>query len=290
MKTTRIAASLALAFCALSASADVIEGQGTWQQTLAARDLDGNPANGPEAWFDRTLGITWLADPQAISGTRWDTYFRGSAGENGPYNESDEFDGRSLLSDAFFWLNQLSVGGVTGWRLPSTDPINGQFYRYNGNSGPTIYSGQVDAGWNIASTQSELAHMFTVTLGNRGAFDTDGRQLDVWERRFNTGVFTNLKPRRYWSGSRYATTVDDVAWVFEMADGRQQGGFSPIPAFPDAYHVWAVHDGDVGSAMTPVPEPAARMSMAGGVLALAWLRRRGKAQAIRPTRRPQTCG
>jgi hypothetical protein len=277
MKTlSSIPAGLALAFAVGSAAAEIIPGQGTWQQTLAARDLDGNWANGPEAWFDRTLGITWLADPQAISGTRWDTYFRGSAGENGPYNESDEFDGRSLLSDAFFWLNQLSLGGVSGWRLPSTDPINGQSYRYSGNAGASVYSGQIDVGWNIASPQSELAHMFTVTLGNRGAFDSSGNPRASWERTFNTGVFSNLKPRKYWSGSRYSSSVNDVAWVFEMADGKQQGGFSPIPAYPDAYHVWAVHDGDVGSAMTPVPEPAAWMSMAGGVLALAWLRRRRK--------------
>lgn len=267
-----LAAAAALACFCTGACADVIPGQGTWEQTLSARDLDGNPANGPEAWFDRTLGITWLADPQAIAGTRWDTYFRGSAGENGPYNESDEFDGRSLLSDAFFWLNQLSVGGITGWRLPSTDPINGQFYRYNGNSGPSIYSGQVDAGFNIASPQSELAHMFTVTLGNRGAFDSNGNPRAGWERSFNTGVFANLKPRMYWSGSLYKNDIHDIAWVFDFSNGRQQGGFSPIPAYPDAYHVWAVHDGDVGTAM-PVPEPAPLALFAAGLATLAWRRR-----------------
>lgn len=271
--TTRIVAGLALAFTLGSAAAEVIPGQGTWQQTLAARDLDGNLANGPEAWYDRTLGITWLADPQAISGTRWDTYFRGSAGEDGPYNESDEFDGRSLLSDAFFWLNQLSVGGVSGWRLPSTDPINGQFYRYVARDGATLYNGQVDAGFNITSPQSELAHMFAVTLGNRGAFDANGNPRAGWERSFNTGVFTNLRPRVYWSGSLYSDQVHDIAWVFDFSNGRQQGGFSPIPAYPDAYHVWAVHDGDVGQAM-PVPEPAPLALFAAGLVTLAWRRRR----------------
>jgi len=271
-------ASLALAFVSLgsvgSASADVIAGQGTWEQTLSARDLDGNWANGPEAWYDRTLGITWLADPQAIAGTRWDTYFRGSGGDDAPYNESDEFDGRSLLSDGFFWVNQLSPGGITGWRLPTTDPINGQTYRYSGGDGQTVHSGQIDVGWNIASTHSELAHMFTVTLGNRGAFDTDGRPRDVWERVFNTGVFDHLKPRTYWSGSRYSSQVNDIAWVFDFSDGKQHGGFSPIPAFPDAYHVWAVHDGDVGAAMSPVPTPPSAVLLAAGLVALAGLARR----------------
>ena len=97
---------------AVPAHAVGIAGQGTWQQTLLGRDLDGNLGNGPEAWYDTTLNITWLANTQAIAGTRYDTYFRGGSDDEPYDNESNETDGRAVLSDAFFWVQQLNVGVV----------------------------------------------------------------------------------------------------------------------------------------------------------------------------------
>jgi hypothetical protein len=46
----------------LPAEAAVVIGQGPWQATLQARDLDGNLSNGPEAFFDTVLNVSWLAD------------------------------------------------------------------------------------------------------------------------------------------------------------------------------------------------------------------------------------
>ena len=96
--------------------------------------------------------------------------------------------------------------------------------------------------------------MFHITLGNLGAYDNDGRLRDPSEISFNTGVFDALKTRKMWSGSKYHPNERDIAWVFDLASGKQQGGY-PASPFPEAYHAWAVHDGDVGMAM-PVPEPA----------------------------------
>jgi hypothetical protein len=276
---TRIAAA-ALAFAAGTAAANGIHGQGSWETTLSARDLDGNWANGPEAYYDRQLDITWLANPKALAGTQFDTYFRGGADDQPYDNESNETDGRAVLSDAFFWATQLHVGGVSGWRLPTTDPVNGSFYRYQdqppklgtGTTGDTPWSGRLDVGWNITSTQSEMAHLFYVTLGNLGAFDTDGRPRGADEISFNTGVFGNLAARKFWSGSKYRSDLQDIAWVFDFASGKQQGSFTELP-FPEAYYAWAVHDGDVGLA-APVPEPAGWVSMLLGLAGVAHLRRR----------------
>ena len=244
---------------AVPAHAVGIAGQGTWQQTLLGRDLDGNLGNGPEAWYDTTLNITWLANTQAIAGTPYDTYFRGGSDDQPYDNESNETDGRAVLSDAFFWVQQLNVGGTTGWRLPATTPIDGSDFRYSPSTkaageADTPWRGVLDVGWNITSMHSELAHMFHITLGNLGAYDNDGRLRDPGEISFNTGVFDALKARKIWSGSKYHPNERDIAWVFDFASGKQQGGYPALP-FPEAYHAWAVHDGDVGMAM-PVPEPA----------------------------------
>ncbi|NNL07431.1 MAG: hypothetical protein HKO86_06880, partial [Gammaproteobacteria bacterium] len=41
-----------------------IPGQGTWETTLLARDLDGDTST-IEAYFDVALGISWLANANA---------------------------------------------------------------------------------------------------------------------------------------------------------------------------------------------------------------------------------
>ena len=64
------------------------------QAALQGRDLDGNAATF-EAYYDTTQNISWLADIGA-----------GNAGFN--------------WTDAVVWTGQLSLNGVTGWRLPKT--------------------------------------------------------------------------------------------------------------------------------------------------------------------------
>ena len=50
------------AFSSVSAKAVAISGSGDWVASLQSRDLDGNFSNGPEAFYDKALNITWLAD------------------------------------------------------------------------------------------------------------------------------------------------------------------------------------------------------------------------------------
>ena len=96
------------------AQADGVSGQGTWETTLLPRDLDGNAANGPDAFYDTVLDITWLRDANVNGVMSWDT--------------------------AMTWADTLVVGGVGGWRLPKVTPVNGTSFQYRfSNNGSTDY-------------------------------------------------------------------------------------------------------------------------------------------------------
>ena len=60
--------------------------------TLQPRDLDGNLANGPEAYYDTVHNRSWLAD--------W------------------SLAPRLTYQEANTWAEGLTVGGYTDWRLP----------------------------------------------------------------------------------------------------------------------------------------------------------------------------
>ena len=104
-----------------------MSGQGTWETTLQPRDLDGNLGNGPEAFYDTELNITWLRDA------------------NGNYlNYSDAKEWIAQGGDEFF--------GLSGWRLPFTKDCR-----------PTCDYHKPDS--SVAGG-NELAHLFYQTLGN----------------------------------------------------------------------------------------------------------------------------
>lgn len=84
--------SLLSVFAATGAQATAIPGQGTWETTLQARDLDGDTSNGAEAYYDIDLNITWLADA-SLMGTL-------------PLYEANH--------------RSFEVYGTTGWGVPST--------------------------------------------------------------------------------------------------------------------------------------------------------------------------
>ena len=103
MKKSRLLGAVcAFVFSVISmpSHAAVIPDWGTWVTTLQGRDLDGNAATF-EAYYDTVLDITWHADPSPFGTDRaeWDT--------------------------ANTWATTLNVNGVTGWRLPNIDPIDG---------------------------------------------------------------------------------------------------------------------------------------------------------------------
>ena len=127
------------------AHATAVPGQGSWETTLLPRDLDGNPST-IEAYYDTVLNITWLADANAAGSSTMNWY------------------------SAIAWAAGLNINGITGWRLPVVNPIDGT----TADDQDISYIGTEDRGYNdsapgtlyAGSTASEMAYMFYNTLGN----------------------------------------------------------------------------------------------------------------------------
>ena len=260
MQTSRLIGALCVSICLMNGfvtpvHAVGVSGQGTWETTLLARDLDGNLSTA-EAYYDTVLKITWLADADY-------------AGVNMPW------------SSAINWAKYLNISGYTGWRLPETNPIDGT----TADDDYVSYIGSEDRGFNVSapgtlyagSTASEMAHLFYNTLGNLGYCDPatsstqncSGPQAG-WGLS-NTGPFSNIQDRNYWSGTEayiQQATYEINAWTFNFETGDQ---FVAATHSYDILRAWAVHDGDVGTAI--VPAPPALWLFGSGMLGLVGIAR-----------------
>ena len=213
------------------------------------------------AYYDTEADLTWLADANYAAASGY-----AAANANGGTNSSPtniQADGRMGWQAANDWAAQLTVGGVSGWRLADTIDV--------GNDGVTysnIYQG-VDYGYNI-TTQSELSNMFYNVLGNTALYDTSGAATGCSAPNYcltNIGPFSNVQSYAYWSATEYAPNTGN-AWLFNMSTGGQdfanKGG---------SFYGWAVQSGDVGA----VPVPAAVWLFGSGLLGLVGVARRNSA-------------
>lgn len=233
------------------AQAVSVSGQGTWETTLQGRDLDGNAATF-EAYYDTTLDITWLANANAGAGSAFDDGFSTT-------------DGGMTWANANAWAAALDVNGITGWRLPTTTPINGTSFNTAFSNNATTDTGTADAdGWvdGSGTPVSEMGHMFYVTLGNLGqCTPNDASPAScVVPTSFglsNTGPFSNVQSGVYWSGSALDSSS---AWSFFFVNGRQIS----VGKNENLVSAWAVHSGDVSA----VPVPAAVWLFGSGLLGL----------------------
>lgn len=233
-----LSAGLLMLISSLTQAA-AVSGQGTWETTLQGRDLDGNLATA-EAYYDTVLGITWLADANYAGALMdWWAANTWAAGLN-PYSS-----------------------GITGWRLPTTSPVDGVSYNHYFSD-----DGSTDFGYNISalgsaypgSTGSEMAHLFYNTLGNLAHHDTSGNPQSGYGLS-NTGLFVNVHSFVYWSATEALPSTNFV-WNFIMV-----GGFQDFGHKAGGFGAWAVHDGDVG-ASTVLPVPAAVWLFGSGLLGL----------------------
>lgn len=179
--------------------------------------------------YDDIANLTWLVDA------------------NHAHTSGYSENGLMSWEQARDWAASLSVGGATGWRLPSVRPVDGNSFNFEYSE-----DGSSDSGINISGLHSELGYMFYVNLGNTAEAGL-----------VNSGPFINLQSSAYWSGSASGSFTDQ-AFHFFTAFGDQ--GISPMTA---EYYAWAVHEGNVAA----VPEPGTALLLAAGLSTLAWRRR-----------------
>jgi len=241
----------ALAFSATVAAAAPVSGQGTWETTLQARDINGDGI--VDAYYSSTQNITWLADANYAA-------TMGASGSNPPIKP-----GLMDKSAAETWLAGLDVYGVTGWRLP-----NASNYAPAGCGGSHGISAGMFCSFVAPDGSSEISDLYHLVLGNT----TGG-----WT---NTGGFTNLRDAYpyFWIGTTY-TGPSLAPWVTSATmnfDADYGDTIVAVESYRD--YVWAVHDGDIA----PVPEPETYALTLGGLGVLALLlkggRRRGDPHGV----------
>ncbi|MCC6473985.1 MAG: hypothetical protein IT514_09595 [Burkholderiales bacterium] len=172
-----------------------ISGQGTWETTLQARDINNDSV--VDAYYDTSLNITWLANWNANGLMNWNV--------------------------ATAWAAALNVHGVTGWRLPAVGPSDGAFdYAFSNNGSTDRGYAKTGTGWGAAS---EYGHMYYVTLGNKGvctpndALPGSCAGQSGWGLS-NSAQFSNMLLGGYWSGTEYAANPSN-SWFFNTYDGDQ---------------------------------------------------------------------
>jgi hypothetical protein len=207
--------------------------------------------------YDDVLNITWLTDANYQATELNDARVAEIVANNtlvfndGHVLSATDFD---LELDAIMnwwgamaWVDQLEyydpVRQVTyrDWRLPMVSPIGSAFDTNFSNNGTT------DFGYGFTTADSEMAHLYYMTLGNLGVCIPNGdgtstscKQQPGWGLS-NSGPFVNLNTQTYWSNSKYADSV----WAFDFGTGFQ--GLKTSSNKNNYLRVFAVRTGDVAA-------------------------------------------
>jgi hypothetical protein len=158
---------------------------------LEGRDINGDGVT--DAFYDTDLKITWLRDAGLSS--------------------------LSTFAQASAWADNLVVGKISDWRLPTSDVTCQAFNCVN----------------------SEMGHLFYTELAS------------IAPHNSKTGSFQNVATAAYWSGTVNSKKVGQT-WAFSTNDGSQ---FSALVG--ERYSAMAVRNGDVLVASVPEPETYAML-------------------------------
>ncbi|MFI3136323.1 MAG: DUF1566 domain-containing protein [Methylococcaceae bacterium] len=185
--------------------------------------------------YDSDQNLTWLQDVNAAGGAMsWEA--------------------------ANTWAGGLTMGGVSGWRLPTINTASTLGSAISPNTGCGYNGGY--CGYNVDTSTSELAYMFHDNLGNESTFDRKSNFFSAGGLA-NTGPFSNLDATAYWSSVGSALDPNG-AWTFNMLQGSQKLAFKN-----NGLSAWAVHEGQVGA----VPVPTAAWLFGTGLIGLVSLKR-----------------
>jgi len=194
--------------------------------------------NGGGLIYDTVLDITW-AQP------------------HGP-------DGGITWNEAKTYAAGLTLGGVSGWRLPLASVLAGP-------GGAVTTPVDCSSAGEVACRDNELGYMFYNNLGG-----TLGTSIGV-SGNANRDLFPNLLPDNiinlYWTDNPFAIGgIPQTAWFFDFAGAGFAGTQGTDLATRDRW-AWAVHNGNVSA----VPVPAAVWLFGSGLLGLIGVARRKKA-------------
>jgi len=196
--------------------------------------------------YDPDLDITWVSDANLAQTSGFDG------------------DGRMTWSAANAWAAGLTIGGMSGWRLPTTtQPDASCDSQFDGGT----FGNQ---GFGTGCTGSEMGHLFYNELGGNAGESVLNQTGDTDQEKANLALFSNVQAYFYWSGTEFAPNTSS-AWDFHFGLGNQ----GAVNKFNDSF-AWAVRSGDV-SAPPQVPEPSTLLLMGSGVMGLLgwrqWQRR-----------------
>lgn len=185
--------------------------------------------------YDTELNVTWLKDANYAMTSGYDA------------------DGLMNWNAAVAWASSLTVGGVSGWRLPTMTTSSGGGPRPNEN-------GQAATGATNANEFGWLWYQL-----NGGAYITDSTDISP---------FINLpfQDGDWQSGDEWYWTSEELgsnAWRMSMNCACWDSGSNKLTA---EWHAWAVHDGNVAN----VPAPSTLLLMATGLAGIGWNQRRLK--------------
>jgi hypothetical protein len=142
-----------------------------------------------QAYYDPNLDVTWAA----------------SAGQSDP----------GTWSSIQAWVDDLTIAGIGGWRLPKADA--------NGD------------GAIVNCANASLAECLDNEMG-----------FLYWQEavsQSNQRVFSDIFSAQYWSETSSTTSPGTLAWMFQFTDGGQGEANKS-----GSRYGWAIYPGDVANA------------------------------------------